>query len=384
MNIIYIAPRYHTNQIPIVKGWLETGDKVKFLCQYRMQSEDYTLLQPIIIGYSKIFSVFLKIYRIIFKNKLKSAQIPMNFNVMFGFPPMGKIKRILNEFRPDIIIYRDRSVYNALIYQYCRRKRIKGILYNQTPYWEEDIEKKDIFHRVIRGMTPKIRMTPVLGNKNGNTVVKNGAHYVPFVIEPYLKDENEKNYYNDGSINILCVGKYEKRKHHIELVNVVSKLSKKSEIKLTFIGECSRKLHEEYLEQLKYSIKQCGLERQTRLLINLSIDEVYKEYLKADLFVLPSTGEFASISQLEAMSCALPVICSDTNGTADCVREGRNGFLFRDKDFEDLRKVMEDILQDRQKLIAMGKESYRIVIEEYDFERYRSSILKMMEEAGKR
>ena len=84
------------------------------------------------------------------------------------------------------------------------------------------------------------------------------------------------------------------------------------------------------------------------------------------------------------MSCALPVICSDTNGTADCVRKGRNGFLFRDKDFNDLRNVMEDILQDRQKLIAMGKESYRIVIEEYDFERYRGSILKMMEEAEKR
>lgn len=384
MNIMYVAPRYHTNQVPIVKGWIEQGDRVMFLCQYSMKSEDYALLQPVILGYSKIFSMVLGIYRKIFKNKLEKAQVPMSFNVMFGLPPMVKIKRIIREFQPDIVIFRDRSVYNAVIYQYCRRKGIKGILYNQTPYYEANIEKKDIFHRVIRGTTPYIRMTPVLGHEGSDTAVKNGTYYVPFVIEPYLRDAEERRYFRDGGINIVCVGKYEKRKHHIELVNVISQLKEKSEIRLTFIGECSRQLHEKYLEQLRERIKQNHLEDKTRILTNLSLNEVYGEYLNSDLFILPSTGEFASISQLEAMSCALPVVCSDTNGTADCVKEGRNGFLFRDKDFEDLRSKMECILQDRRKLTAMGKESYRIVQEEYNFKRYRESILTMMEEAGKR
>ena len=30
MKVMYVAPRYHTNQIAIMKGWIERGDKVAF------------------------------------------------------------------------------------------------------------------------------------------------------------------------------------------------------------------------------------------------------------------------------------------------------------------------------------------------------------------
>ena len=381
MNIIYVAPRYHTNQVPVVEGWLKSGDNVMFLCQYRMQSEDYTALQPVVLGYSTLFTLILKLYRTVCKRKISQAQMPMQFNAQFGLPPMGRIKRIIKEFQPDVIIYRDRSLYNARIYQYCHKRKIKGILYNQTPYWEEKEEKKDILHRMIRKMSPQIRMTPVWGKESDATIWRKGSYYVPFVIEPRLKSPDEKQYLRNGRIHIVCVGKYEKRKHHIELLEAASKLQRKNELELTFIGECSRPLYQKYLAELKARARQLGMEGQTRILSNLSLEEVYQEYQKADLFVLPSTGEFASISQLEAMSCALPVICSDTNGTADCVQEGKNGFLFHDKDFVDLEKKLNQILEDEERLKEMGRTSYKIVQERYNFERYKESILKMMEEA---
>lgn len=381
MNIIYVAPRYHTNQVPVVEGWLKNGDNVMFLCQYRMQSEDYTALQPIVLGYSAFFTVILKLYRTVCKRKISQAQMPMQFNVLFGLPPMRRIKRIVREFQPDVIIYRDRSLYNARIYQYCRKKKIKGILYNQTPYWEEKEEKKDVLHRVIRRMSPQIRMTPVLGKESTVTVREKKSYYVPFVIEPHLKSLDEKPHLRNGRIHIVCVGKYEKRKHHIELLETASKLQRRNELELTFIGESSRPLYQKYLTELKERARQLGMEGQTRILSNLSLEEVYQEYKKADLFVLPSTGEFASISQLEAMSCALPVICSDTNGTADCVHEGENGFRFRDRDFADLEKKLNLILEDKDKLSEMGRTSYKIVQERYNFERYKESIREMMEEA---
>lgn len=381
MNIIYVAPRYHTNQVPVVEGWLKNGDNVMFLCQYRMQSEDYTALQPVVLGYSKLFTLLLKLYRAVCKRKIGHAQMPMQFNAQFGLPPMRRIKKIIKEFQPDVIIYRDRSLYNARIYQYCHKKKIKGILYNQTPYWEEKEEKKDILHRMIRKMSPRIRMTPVLGRESDATVRRNGSYYVPFVIEPRLKSPDDKQYLQDGKIHIVCVGKYEKRKHHIELLETVSRLQRRNEIELSFIGECSRPLYQKYLTELEERAKQCGMHGQTRILSNLSLKEVYHEYRKADLFVLPSTGEFASISQLEAMSCALPVICSDTNGTADCVQEGRNGFLFKDRDFADLEKKLNMILENTDSLKEMGKESFKIVQEIYNFDSYKESILKMMEEA---
>lgn len=379
MNIMYVASRYHTNQIPIIKGWLKNGDNVMFVCQFRMKSENYDVLQPVVLGYSAIFKLVLKVYQTICAKKISKAGIPMYFNAQFGFPPMRKVKKQIREFQPDVIIYRDRCVYNAFIYQYSKKK-VKGILYNQTPYWEKQDEKINILHRIIRGLCPQVRMTPVLGTEDQNTVNRAGVYYVPFVIEPHIASFHEKQYFREGKIHILCVGKFEKRKHHIELLETILKLPQREEIEITFIGECSRTLHEEYLAQLQNCVEKQGFEKQTRILVNLSLNEVYEEYMKADLFVLPSTGEFASISQLEAMSCAVPVICSDTNGTADCVENGRNGMTFHDKDFADLYKKLELILSDKERIIEMGQESYKIVLEKYQFTDYQKSIRRMMKE----
>ena len=103
-------------------------------------------------------------------------------------------------------------------------------------------------------------------------------------------------------------------------------------------------------------------------------------YAEADLYVLPSTGEFASISQLEAMSCSLPVIVSDTNGTGDCVNDGENGYQFKDKDFDDLYSKLQLIISDRGKLSQMGDASYRIVQDKYCFAKYKSAIEQIVNE----
>ena len=34
MNILYAATRYHTNQVPVMRGWHEDGANVKFMVQY--------------------------------------------------------------------------------------------------------------------------------------------------------------------------------------------------------------------------------------------------------------------------------------------------------------------------------------------------------------
>ena len=101
-------------------------------------------------------------------------------------------------------------------------------------------------------------------------------------------------------------------------------------------------------------------------------------YTKADLFIIPSTKEPASISQLEAMSYSLPVICADKNGTACYVEEGVNGYLFRDNDMQSLKERMSWLLEEPEKIKTMGKESYRLVLEKYQFEQYYEEIQKIV------
>ena len=62
MRILYIAPRYHTNQIPIMEGLTEHGHQVCFVSHYAGRIEDYSCITPIIAGYSKVFLIFEKLY----------------------------------------------------------------------------------------------------------------------------------------------------------------------------------------------------------------------------------------------------------------------------------------------------------------------------------
>ena len=58
MKILYVAPRYHTNQIPVVEGWLKNGHQVVFVSQVTNDSEDHSALTPIVLGYSGLFLFF--------------------------------------------------------------------------------------------------------------------------------------------------------------------------------------------------------------------------------------------------------------------------------------------------------------------------------------
>lgn len=378
MRVAYIAPRFHTNQVPIIKGWTDEGDEVVFISEYAEPSEEYTYCKPYIVGYSKLFSPVKWLYNFINRKKLKTAANPKYFQVNYGFPPIIKINRILGSFKPDVVIIRDRSVYTAIVTTYCRIRQIKTILYNQTPYWEKK-ENTDIFHKVIRAACPKDRITPVLGKKENDSIVNPGSKYVPFVMQKRYSIE-EKEHFINNKIQIICVGKFEKVKHHIELVEIVSKLTNKDEIHLTLVGECSRDSHRAYMDRLMKTIKVCDMERNVTIKTNCKQDEVYETYRKADLFVLPSAADFASVSQLEAMACSLPIICSDGNGTADCVEEGINGHCFHGLDFDELSQIIRLVTADREKLIQMGVASYRLIEEKYQFDLYKGRIMQILNE----
>ena len=40
MRVLYVAPRFHTNQIPIIRGWVKNGDQVLFISQFSGAVED--------------------------------------------------------------------------------------------------------------------------------------------------------------------------------------------------------------------------------------------------------------------------------------------------------------------------------------------------------
>ena len=378
MKFLYIAPRYHTNQMDIMQDLKEHGHQICFISHYTAIIEDYSCVEPVVLGYSRLYRVIDYLYMHVLHRKNPEAIV---YKIQHGFPPIGKLKKVIYDFEPDIVILREKSMYSIVAYLVCRRKGYPCILYNQTPLWSETV-KTDFAHRLVNKVSPKVRMTPVLGKKKPGTSVKPNDYFVPFVINP-RKAPEERTYFKDGTIHILCIGKYEIRKHHIMMMETVKELAQKYPVHLTLIGEATTRFQKEYHGQVLEYRKANGLEDLVTVKTNVERSRMEEEYLKTDLFVIPSTREMASISQLEAMSYSLPVICSDTNGTACYVENGVNGYQFKDCDKEDLERKMDEMLSDRERMKAMGAAGYRALKEKYNFGQYYESILQMADKIKK-
>lgn len=377
MRVLYVAPRYHTNQIPIVKGWIQNGHEIMFISQFAGTLEDYDTLKPIILGYSASTKVFIGIYRFFFCRKEKSPKKEFDLKIKIGLPPVKKAKKYMDDFEPDVVIVRERSLYNIPFILLCRKKKIPCILYNQSPLWDKPGRDQGWKKKILLPLFPAVRMTPVKGIANNGNEKTKGAVFVPFVIEKHFAPE-EKQHFVDDKINILCVGRYEQRKNLFLLLDVVKSLIDKYEIHLVIAGEMIDTNQHEYYAALKQKVTEYRLTEKVTLLQNLNIKQIYEVYRKSDLFVLPSTRERASIAQLEAMSCSLPVICSNTNGSACYVEDGINGKLFADNSENDLAEKMEWFLSDKERLLKAGQKSYQAVCTNYQFPNYYVSILKII------
>ncbi len=113
-------------------------------------------------------------------------------------------------------------------------------------------------------------------------------------------------------------------------------------------------------------------------LINHWIDENRIEYLgttedvksyisNADCIVLPSYREGTPRTLLEAASLAKPIVATDVPGCNNVVRDGKNGFLCKMKDADDLADKMKAMfLLGREKREQMGTFSREFVMKNFD------------------
>ena len=106
---------------------------------------------------------------------------------------------------------------------------------------------------------------------------------------------------------------------------------------------------------------------------------IAQEYQKADLFCLPSLYEGFPNVLCEAMSCGLPVICSNVCDNPMIVRDHDNGLLFEPRDIDDIvDKFIEFFNLSFDKQLLMGEKSRAYAIHDFSFhsfgEKYERTI----------
>ncbi len=183
--------------------------------------------------------------------------------------------------------------------------------------------------------------------------------------------------YQDGKLNILFVGRLEKRKGLRYLLEAYSKLKwEEPNIRLIVVGPGNP-------DKESYRILSSHNLQDVDFVGKVSYDDLPRYYASADIFCSPATGaESFGIVLLEAMSAGKPVVASDIEGFRGIITDGEQGLLVPKKDSDALADALGKLARDpelRSKLGGQGNrsaEDYRWEVVAGRVEEYYNTCLK--------
>jgi phosphatidylinositol alpha-mannosyltransferase len=181
--------------------------------------------------------------------------------------------------------------------------------------------------------------------------------------------------FRDGKLNLLFVGRLEKRKGlGILLRSYVQLKERIPQLRLIVVGEGRmRRGYESYIDT--HNIPDIVLAGY------VSPEDLPRYHASADIFCAPNTGkESFGIVLLEAMAAGLPVVATDIPGFSQVVSPGRHGILVRKDDPVSLASAINLLADDsglRQRLGAEGKAAAEL----YSWDRVVDQVVQVYEES---
>jgi glycosyltransferase involved in cell wall biosynthesis len=168
----------------------------------------------------------------------------------------------------------------------------------------------------------------------------------------------------DAEPVLLSVGRLERNKGYHILIDALARLhpTMPPTWRWVLVGRGQEQ------EALQQQAQQAGIADHITMTGRLNGDiELHSLYEACDIVVHPTLYEGSSLVTLEGMIHQRPVIASAAGGIPDKIFNGRNGYLVRPGDRDDLVAKLGQALQRRDEWAAWGIESVRIVKSTFDW-----------------
>lgn len=406
MKILFTAPRFHTNQAPVVRCLMAAGHEVRYFVAFTGATEDHSCCVPLVLKPSRTTERE--------KRALARTAAEGETETAFGghfIPDLPLLEQDFEAYMPDLVICREKTNLTLCVHALCVRHGIPCILYDQDPVlripgipgqrpsagkertvWERLLIRLDRTLnperralRVLRETTgfPAVRLSPVeyrLADRKGNeTPVRDGhTYYVPLVYDA-PEEARDREYMAGGRVNLLFVGKYREYKNIPVLLSALEELKDDGRWRLVMAGQAVSGEEKRIRGEARERIARAGLEDRVEMLENVPYARMPELYRTGDLLILPSRNEHHGMAIVEAMAHGMAVICSDTCGAAFCAAEA-GSVPVPEGDSHALACAVRAYLDDPDRLRKAGQDACRYVREHLSFECYRAALNALLRE----
>lgn len=182
---------------------------------------------------------------------------------------------------------------------------------------------------------------------------------------------------SNNALKIIIVARYTYQKNALNFLKAV-RCVKDMGLKVHFDWFGDKSHNASYYTQVESTYYELDIDDYISL--HDSCQEIEKEYQKSDVLCLPSLYEGYPNVVAEAMSCGLPVICSNRYENPYIVENGVSGFLFNPEDVEDIALAIKKITElSYEERIKMGERNRELCIERNSEDAFLKSYIELIE-----
>jgi glycosyltransferase involved in cell wall biosynthesis len=172
-------------------------------------------------------------------------------------------------------------------------------------------------------------------------------------------------------IFIVFIGRLIDGKGLPDLLEAFARLSEPN-IKLIIVGDGPQK------ENLLKQSRNLKIAEKVSFLGYRKHSDTISILKLADIFVNPSYTEGLPTTVLEAALCKKAIIATNVGGTNEIIKDGRSGYLIPPKDTDELKKKLEELLENKSLRGKFGLAAFEDNATKFNWEKSISSLIKIL------
>ena len=253
------------------------------------------------------------------------------------------VRSVIKEANPDVVISFS-YITNVIALLACNKIDKKVVISERTDPIRYNKLQRLFMSLLYRRADGFVYQTNAIRGRYSN---KYGISNSVVIYNPITRDQIGER--KNREKTVLSVGRLIPEKNHELLIRAFASSEKLNDYSLHIYGDGPLK------EQLKELIKYLNVENRVKL-CGVELDPI-KNHNGATFFVLSSYVEGFPNVLIEAMANGIVCVASDLESgvVKEIIRDGENGYLFRNRDVDDLRNKLE-------KAVACSEENKRIEV----------------------